>query len=36
VAIYSSENLDIRAAYDFEGKSDYDSHSGQLTLRYTF
>ena len=36
VAIYQTESLDIRAAYDFEGKSDYDSHSGQLVLRYNF
>ncbi|MFT5427248.1 MAG: outer membrane autotransporter protein [Gammaproteobacteria bacterium] len=36
VAIYNNNNIDVRAAYDFEAKSDYDSHTGQLTLRYNF
>jgi outer membrane autotransporter protein len=36
VDFYATESLDIRAAYDFEVKDDYKSHSGQLILRYTF
>ena len=36
VAVFKENNIDVRAAYDFEIKDDYSSHSGQLVLRYTF
>ena len=36
LSVYNDNNIDVRAAYDYEAKDDFDSHSGQLTLRYTF
>jgi len=36
LAIYASDQLDVRAAYDFEINEDYDSHTGQLVIRYRF
>ena len=36
LSILATERIDVRAAYDFEVKSDYDSHAGQLVLRYRF
>ena len=36
LAIYSENNIDVRAAYDFDVKNDYDAHSGFLVMRYTF
>ncbi len=36
VAIYASDTIDVRAAYDFEYRNDYDSHTGQLVFRYNF
>jgi len=36
LSIYASDQLDVRAAYDFEINEDYDSHTGQLVIRYRF
>jgi outer membrane autotransporter protein len=36
LAIYSANNIDVRAAYDYEVKNDYDGHAGFLVLRYNF
>ncbi len=36
LSIYSGDNFAVKASYDFEKKSDYDSHSGVLSLRFVF
>lgn len=36
LAIYSENNIDVKASYDFEVKEDYDSHFGLLVFRYNF
>jgi len=36
VDIYNTGSLDVRASYDYEVRDDYDSHTGQLTFRYSF
>ena len=36
LGIFSVDNIDVRASYDYEGKSDYNSHSGMVILRYKF
>jgi len=36
LAIYSENNIAVKASYDFEVKDDYDSHSGLLAFRYNF
>lgn len=36
IAFYSKGNFSISGTYDFEGKSDYTSHTGQGVLRWTY
>ena len=36
VTYFSTTNWDLSASYDFEAKSDYDSHSGLLRAAYKF
>lgn len=36
LGIFSKDNLDIRASYDFDYKSDYQAHAGSVVARFTF
>ncbi len=36
LAIYGDNNVDIKVAYDYETKSEYDGHSGMVIARYSF
>lgn len=36
LSIFSGENFAVKVSYDFEKMSDYDSHSGVLSLRFVF
>jgi len=36
LTVRSKDNLDFKVTYDYEGRSDFDSHSATATLRYNF
>jgi uncharacterized protein with beta-barrel porin domain len=34
--MYTSENFDFKASYDFETRSSYKGHSGTVNIHYSF